>query len=107
MTACSSFFIAACFTLGLAANPVPELKHHTARWCASCERDGRGRIRRNSAARREFRNAHPCPGTGYTSGPCAGFVIDHIQALKHGGADTAENMQWQSAAAAKAKDRVE
>jgi hypothetical protein len=34
-------------------------------------------------------------------------VIDHVQALKHGGADTPSNMQWQTIEAAKAKDKIE
>jgi hypothetical protein len=34
-------------------------------------------------------------------------VIDHVQPLKRGGADTASNMQWQTTAEAKAKDRLE
>jgi hypothetical protein len=34
-------------------------------------------------------------------------VIDHVQALKHGGADAPSNMQWQTVAAAKAKDKIE
>jgi hypothetical protein len=34
-------------------------------------------------------------------------VIDHVQALKHGGRDDASNMQWQTTVAAKAKDSVE
>jgi hypothetical protein len=34
-------------------------------------------------------------------------VIDHIKALKHGGADAPSNMQWQTIAQARAKDRVE
>jgi hypothetical protein len=38
---------------------------------------------------------------------CPGWVVDHVQSLKHGGADDASNMQWQTRAAAKAKDRVE
>jgi hypothetical protein len=54
-----------------------------------------------------FRSYNPCPATGATTGPCAGYVIDHIQALKHGGADSPDNMQWQTREAAKAKDRVE
>jgi hypothetical protein len=33
--------------------------------------------------------------------------VDHVQALKHGGADSPSNMQWQTTAAAKAKDRTE
>jgi hypothetical protein len=34
-------------------------------------------------------------------------VVDHIKALKRGGADVPENMQWQSVSAARAKDKVE
>jgi hypothetical protein len=34
-------------------------------------------------------------------------VIDHMTPLKRGGADAAGNMQWQTTAAAKAKDKVE
>jgi hypothetical protein len=33
--------------------------------------------------------------------------VDHIRVLKHGGADSPENMQWENAAEAKAKDRLE
>ncbi len=35
------------------------------------------------------------------------YVVDHIKALKRGGADEPSNMQWQTVAAAKAKDRTE
>jgi hypothetical protein len=34
-------------------------------------------------------------------------VIDHVTALKRGGADDPSNMQWQTIDAAKAKDKVE
>jgi hypothetical protein len=47
------------------------------------------------------------PSTGKTSGPCPGYVIDHRVALKHGGLDDSGNMEWQTKAEAKAKDRVE
>jgi hypothetical protein len=40
-------------------------------------------------------------------GSCHGFVVDHIKALKHGGTDTPDNMQWQTVAEARAKDRIE
>jgi hypothetical protein len=70
-------------------------------------RDSKGRIRRSPEAKHEFRKSHPCPSTGRTSGRCPGFVVDHVQALKHGGADAPSNMQWQSTEAAKAKDKVE
>jgi hypothetical protein len=34
-------------------------------------------------------------------------VIDHVVPLKRGGPDAPSNMQWQTKAEAKAKDRVE
>ena len=43
--------------------------------------------KRDPAKRREFMKIHPCPSTGKTSGACPGYVVDHNQALKHGGAD--------------------
>lgn len=70
-------------------------------------RDEHGRIARSESARAAFMREHPCPSTGRTSGPCPGYVVDHVRALKHGGADTPSNMQWQTVEAAKAKDRVE
>ena len=42
-----------------------------------------------------------------TAGPCPGFVIDHIEALKHGEADVPANMQWEAKAEARAKDHIE
>ena len=71
------------------------------------ERDARGRIARSAKAKDEFKRSHPCPSTGKSYGACPGYVIDHVRALKRGGADSPANMQWQTKAAAKAKDRVE
>jgi hypothetical protein len=71
------------------------------------KRDVHGRIARDSHAKEAFRRAHACPATGKTYGACPGWVVDHVQALKHGGADAPWNMQWQTRAAAKAKDRIE
>jgi hypothetical protein len=34
-------------------------------------------------------------------------VIDHVKPLKRGGADDPSNMQWQTTAEAKAKDKWE
>lgn len=70
-------------------------------------RDSHGKIARSGKAKDEFKKAHSCPSTGRTSGACPGYVIDHVQALKHGGADSPTNMQWQTKADAKAKDRLE
>lgn len=75
--------------------------------CVGCKRDSKGRIARSPKATAGFRKTHPCPATGKTSGACNGYVIDHVVPLKRGGADRQENMQWQTTAAAKAKDRIE
>ena len=70
-------------------------------------RDAHGRIERSQAARAAFKREHPCPATQQPKGPCPGYTIDHIIALKRGGPDTPANMQWQTVEEAKAKDRVE
>jgi 5-methylcytosine-specific restriction endonuclease McrA len=80
---------------------------HRSTYCSSCERTPSGRIRRSSRARHTFQQVHPCPSTGLTAGHCPGYVVDHIVPLKRGGADSPENMQWQSTAEAKAQDRIE
>lgn len=64
-------------------------------------------IKRSAAAKREFRAANPCPATDKTTGPCTGYVIDHVMPLCAGGADRPENMQWQTVAVAKEKDLLE
>lgn len=69
--------------------------------------DASGRLKRNAAAKRVFEQFHPCPSTGLSTGPCPGYVVDHVIALKRGGKDEPSNMQWQTRAEAKAKDRVE
>ncbi len=85
---------------------VPRTRHRAQR-CTTCTRDSKGRIARSRTATRDFQKSHPCPSTGRTSGACNGFVIDHVVPLKRGGADSPGNMQWQTKAAAKAKDKVE
>jgi hypothetical protein len=62
---------------------------------------------RSSTSRREFQCLQPCPSTGRPAGACTGYVVDHIIPLKRGGIDAPSNMQWQTIAEAKAKDRVE
>jgi hypothetical protein len=47
------------------------------------------------------------PGAGKTAGACPRWVVDRVVPLKRGGADTPANMQWQTVADAKAKDRIE
>jgi hypothetical protein len=75
--------------------------------CASCSRNEKGRIARSAAAKRSFEKSHPCPSTGKSGGACPGYVVDHVTPLKRGGPDAPSNMQWQTTAEAKAKDRVE
>ena len=58
-------------------------------------------------AEAEFRSANPCPATGQTQGVCKGYVIDRIIPPVCGGADDPANMQWQTIAEAKAKDKWE
>jgi 5-methylcytosine-specific restriction endonuclease McrA len=67
----------------------------------------RQRTHRNTSERRRFQSWHPCPSTGKPAGACPGYIVDHVVPIKRGGADVAENMQWQTVSEAKAKDRVE
>ncbi len=59
------------------------------------------REHRSSSARTAFKKQ-----TGYPHGR-NGYVIDHVTPLACGGADAPSNMQWQTQADAKAKDKVE
>jgi len=78
--------------------------HHKAEGVA---RDSHGKIARSTQAKDAFKRQHPCPSTGRSSGGCPGYVIDHVIPLKRGGTDEPVNMQWQTTAAAKAKDKYE
>ena len=73
----------------------------------SVARDANRKIKRSSSARHAFQREHPCPSTGQARGACPGYVIDHINPLKRGGADAPANMQWQTREAAKEKDKWE
>ena len=61
--------------------------------CSTCERSAK--------AKHDFERQ-----SGYPHGR-PGYVIDHVKPLECGGADAPSNMQWQTIAAAKAKDRTE
>ena len=63
--------------------------------------------KRSEEAKNSFKHSHPCPSTGKSSGACPGYVVDHVKPLACGGADAPSNMQWQTVAAGKAKDKVE
>lgn len=80
-------------------NPVVSRPHGKS--CQDCARDKRGRIQRNADAKKQFMRQ-----SGYPHGR-PGYVVDHIVPLACGGADAPSNMQWQSKADAKAKDKVE
>jgi hypothetical protein len=69
--------------------------------CKTCTRDGDGRIARSGTQKAAFMKL-----TGYPHGR-PGYVVDHIIPLACGGPDVKENMQWQTVAAAKAKDKSE
>ena len=71
------------------------------------ERDANGRIVRSRAVAARFQRMHPCPSTGLRYGGCPGHIKDHKQALACNGFDTVNNLQWQTVAEGKAKDRVE
>ena len=88
-----------------ASHPAPS--RSSSRKVPHVARDSHGRIKRDPAARGAFQRSHPCPSTGKTSGACPGYVVDHVRPLKRGGADSPSNMQWQTTAEAKRKDRTE
>jgi hypothetical protein len=71
-------------------------------WIVSGDASGRNRrIQRSEAAKRDFERQ-----SGHTGG-WPGHVVGHIVPLACGGADDPSNMQWQTIADGKAKDRVE
>jgi hypothetical protein len=81
--------------------------HHNSPISVPNGRDSHGRIKRSVAAKDTFRREHHCPSTGRASGPCPGYVIDHVKPLACGGLDDPSNMQWQTVADGKAKDKWE
>ena len=64
-------------------------------------RDDNGRLQRNESAKHAFEDQ-----SGFPHGR-PGYVVDHIRPLACGGADAPSNMQWQTIAEGKAKDRWE
>lgn len=74
---------------------------------AIIERDAQGKIKRSKKAKNEFKALNPCPATQKYSEFCPDYVIDHINPLACGGADSPENMQWQTVSDGKLKDKWE
>jgi hypothetical protein len=78
--------------------------------CGECERDSHGEIRRSKARVRQFKRMKACPFTKEQ-----GCVVDHAVPLACAGElglstadlDVTANMQWQTRADARAKDRWE
>jgi hypothetical protein len=64
-------------------------------------RSSDGRIARSAQAKSSFMRQ-----TGFPKGR-PGYVVDHIIPLACGGPDVPSNMQWQTVAAGKAKDKTE
>lgn len=56
---------------------------------------------------RAFRGVAKCPVTNSIQRKCPGFIVDHIVPLACGGLDHYSNMQYQTIADAKAKDKIE
>ena len=72
------------------------------------KRSTNGKIARSTAAVNAFKRANACPATGKAStASCPGFIVDHIVPLCACGEDKPSNMQWQTLADSKAKDRLE
>ena len=65
------------------------------------------RAHRSRAVTRELERENPCPSTGRTNGACPGYVRDHVEPLACGGAEAVSNMQWQTTADERAKDKGE
>ena len=75
--------------------------HRSPKYASGVQRDSRGKIKRSAAAKHDFMKQ-----SGYPNGR-PGYVVDHVTPLKRGGADSPSNMQWQTKADAKAKDKWE
>jgi hypothetical protein len=81
--------------------------YRSTRYIGLSSRTVTGRTERSTAAKDSFKRQQPCPSTGRSSGACSGYVIDHVRPLECGGADSPSNMQWQTIADGKAKDKTE
>jgi 5-methylcytosine-specific restriction endonuclease McrA len=94
-------------SLNAFATPRHRHNHRSSFRSYSTRSTGHGRYRRSTTAKNHFKREHPCPSNGNSYGSCPGYVIDHIHPLECGGADAPFNMQWQTIADGKAKDKTE
>lgn len=85
----------------------PQEKIPQAAQAMAPRRDSRGRIKRSKEVLTTFQYYDPCPANGHARGRCPGYVIDHIVPLACGGVDDPVNLQWQTVAEGKAKDKWE
>lgn len=69
--------------------------------------EAKQRLARSRKEVRLFRSKNPCPATGEIQPTCKGFVVDHVKPKCAGGEDKITNMQYQSVAQAKKKDKIE
>lgn len=89
---------------GQALTPRPALaadctSHYSTRYATE--------ITRCKSTVRAFKEQHPCPSTGKSYGACPGYVVDHVIALKRGGLDVTQNLQWMDTVSAREKDKWE
>jgi hypothetical protein len=82
------------------------------RYCGEPKRTADGSILRRSDVLREFKKLHPCPATGFKTGACPRWNIDHVIPLACSGCDAVSNLQWlpveiKRCAGDKCKDRWE
>jgi hypothetical protein len=84
----------------------PRSKSRSRGYASDVTRDSPGRIKRSTAAK-DFKRQHPCPSMGRGFGSCPDYVMDHVRPLECGGADAPYNIQWQTIAEGKAKDKTE
>jgi hypothetical protein len=89
------------------ASPRHRHNHRSSFHSYNTRSTGHGRYTRSTTAKNHFKREHPCPSNGNSYGSCPGYVIDHINPLECGGADAPFNMQWQTIADGKAKDKTE
>lgn len=64
------------------------------RYGIGINRNPDGTIHRSAAVISAFRKTHPCPSTGFTTGACPGWAINHNCPIACGCVDAVWNMSW-------------